>query len=829
MNTVVRSLKKEEGKQENYTQLVVLTFILIFFFLTFHLEIFAQIQEPKSDADTLEVTVDSLNQKTLKLLKNPVGNEFWLCFQRNYKETGNLSSDRLILELFITGDWDAKVKIEMPAANFRLDTIVPAQTVVNVKIPSQAQLLTSEVIEKLSVHVSSDNPISVYGLNRRFQTTDTYLGLPVEVLGTEYRAMCYSESKGLVSQVAIVATENNTKISIVPSVNTLRHTKGVEFSIQLNRGEVYQMLSKLETFSDCDLTGTLIKSNKKIAVFSGHQCSYVPKSIIACNHLIEQVPPIPSWGRHFYLGNFKSRLRYTFRVLAHYDSTRVFVNNELVSELKAGQFFERIDNRNIQLTASRPILVAQYAHGMSDGDSVGDPMMILVSPTQQFLKTYRFATPVSGSWNHYINVIVPTTAINTMRLNGRMISSSDFEQIGISRYSLGQIKVPYGTHTISGGDPFGMYSYGFGFKGPVKDDAYDAYGTMGGQSFIEYEIEQDSLPPNADIRYYTDSTKLIIRDDRVDDSGIREVRVIEGFGIETEIDNVFVGMPQSSVKLIPTLPEVPGRLILETIDVALNKSLFTVCYKFDVNTGQFNFFLSDGTNDNCKVDPGIQIGAFGNLAFNINIADFAKSDGLSAGGKFSEGVAFGGYGGLIVGRQIEDNQIVSARILFENNPVTLNAPDSIIEHVRDSVTNDLKTFQQATDLRLKALFLNLGFAYEWYLKEQIYLFAGLNFTLPLSRGIEVKRKILTPPEWTYEGEKREITDPKAPSELSSIPTISMSLFWGVGFAFNFNYRVSAYGEVMFNHYFNNMINDGNWALEQLKFNLGFRYRFYLFQ
>jgi len=53
MNTVVRSLKKEEGKQENYTQLVVLTFILIFFFLTFHLEIFAQIQEPKSDADTL--------------------------------------------------------------------------------------------------------------------------------------------------------------------------------------------------------------------------------------------------------------------------------------------------------------------------------------------------------------------------------------------------------------------------------------------------------------------------------------------------------------------------------------------------------------------------------------------------------------------------------------------------------------------------------------------------------------------------------------------------------------------------------------------------------
>ncbi|MFH1049801.1 MAG: IgGFc-binding protein [bacterium] len=805
---------------------LVFCFLLLLQYIS--LEAFAQSANPNLRADTLDVSLDSLNQKKLKLLKNPVGNEFWLCFQRNYKETGNLSSDQLILELFITGDWDAKVRIEIPSTRFHHDTLVPGQTVVTVRIPPQSQVLSSEKIEKLAVHVISDNPISVYGLNRRFQTTDTYLGLPVEVLGTEYRAMCYTESKGLVSQVAVVATENSTKVSIVPSTNTISHPKGIEFSINLNKGDVYQLISKLETFSDCDLTGSLIKSNKKIAVFSGHQCSYVPKSIIACNHLVEQVPPIPSWGRHFYLGGFKSRLRYTYRVLAHHDSTRVFINNELVSELKAGQHFERIDNRNIQLSATRPVLVAQYSHGMSDGDSVGDPMMILVSPTQQFLKTYRFATPVSGSWNHFINVIVPTNAINAMRLNGRMISSSDFEQIGISRYSLGQINVPFGTHTITGSEPFGMYSYGFGYKGPVKDDAYDAYGTMGGQSFIEYEIELDSLPPTADIKYYKDSTILIVRDDRIDDSGIREVRILDNFGIEAIIDNVMIGMPQSSLKLVPAIPEVPGRVVIETIDVALNKSLFTVCYKFDVDNGQFNFFLSEGTNEDCEVDPGIQLGAFGNLSGNINIADFSSSDGLHAGGKFSEGFNFGGYGGLIIGRQIQDKHFISARILFENNPALLNAPDSTIEHVRDSLTHELKDYQQQTDLKFNGMFLSVGFAYEWFLTEGMYIFGGLNGSFPLSKEIEVTRKILTPDEWTYPGEKREMKDPAAPSELSSINSFRFSLFWGTGFSFNINYRLSLFGEVLFNHYFNSMIDDGDWSLEQIKLNLGFRYRFYLF-
>ena len=126
--------------------------------------------------------------------------------------------------------------------------------------------------------------------------------------------------------------------------------------------------------------------------------------------------------------------------------------------LKEGEYLERNSNQNLQLTADRPVLVAQYSQGFDNGDSIGDPMMLLITPTQQFLKQYRFATPINGSWNHYINVVIPTKAINSITLNGRKLDPKIFEPLGISRYSIAFIPIPFGTHYIKADEPFGMYS-----------------------------------------------------------------------------------------------------------------------------------------------------------------------------------------------------------------------------------------------------------------------------------------------------------------------------------------------------------------------------------
>lgn len=128
--------------------------------------------------------------------------------------------------------------------------------------------------------------------------------------------------------------------------------------------------------------------------------------------LVEQLPSIQSWGKQFFVGTLASRSSSVIRVLASSDNTEVFDNNKLVATLNAGEFYENLELKEHTLISStKPVLVAQYSKGFANGDDVGDPMMIIIAPTEQFLSTYRFATPVQGEWHHYLNVVTPSKSI----------------------------------------------------------------------------------------------------------------------------------------------------------------------------------------------------------------------------------------------------------------------------------------------------------------------------------------------------------------------------------------------------------------------------------
>lgn len=413
------------------------------------------------------------------------GTEFYLCFQRNYRDSRQSQRDtksEISLELFITSSVEAHVEIEIKELAFRRKITIPAGTVVQVKIDSAAQITGMEIIQQRAVHITSDAPVSVYGLNHRFQTTDTFLGLPVSVLGREYRVVGYSDSEGLMSQFAVVATEDGTEVSITPTVLTSEnHQPFAPIVVQLKAGDVYQVGASAEALNHGDLTGSLITSTKKIAVFSGHQCAYVPNPLIGCNFLAEQLPPISAWGEDFYVGLLQGRATHTVRVVASEPSTSVFANSALVATLNAGEFYDNSKvHQNLHITTTKPALVAQYSPGFSNGDSLGDPMMMLISPTQQFLKEYRFATPISGEWNHYINVVIPTKSLSSLWLDEKQVNAGIFQPTGSGEYSFATIKIEFGSHSIKADDAFGLSSYGFGYR----SQAYDSYGNIGGQAFF---------------------------------------------------------------------------------------------------------------------------------------------------------------------------------------------------------------------------------------------------------------------------------------------------------------------------------------------------------
>jgi hypothetical protein len=412
------------------------------------------------------------------------GKDFWVAFEQNFKDPpDNDTINNIKLYFTITSSKDAKVKIEIPGLNFVIDTNVKAGSIRKISINPTCQVVLNEQPQNLGIHVTSDNPIMLYGVNHRLQSTETFTAVPVDYLGSEYRTMCYENSDFLDSQFAFLATEDNTSVGITPTffrngtkISTLIKT------IKLNKGEIYQVAASTrpdrpqpQGEKPMDITCTYLNGTHNFAVFSGHQCAYVPNGVFGCNHIVEQMIPINLWGSNFFIGSLRTRSKSTIRIMSATENNTLTVNSKWTAELEAGEFYEISDQiEDCIIETSGPALVTQYGQGFRNGDSIGDPMMLIVRPDKDFQKSYRFATPVEGNFHHYINISVPTDAIETVKLDGYQVDNSLFKPYPNSNYMIAKLEVKFGSHFIECVKPFGIYSYGFGFG----KDEFDAYGNM---------------------------------------------------------------------------------------------------------------------------------------------------------------------------------------------------------------------------------------------------------------------------------------------------------------------------------------------------------------
>ncbi len=745
------------------------------------------------------------------------GREFWLCFQKNYRQQGGRPNLRL--EVFITALKDSRVRISIEELRFYREVEVPARSVVNVPIPPEAQIVSSEIKSRKAVHIVSDNPISVYGLNRRPQSTDTYLGLPVAALGKEYRVVGYTKlSREYLSQFAIIATEDGTRVTITPTAETRkRRPPGVPFTIELNRGEVYQVVAAYDVRSPSDLTGSYVRANKPIAVFSGHSCAYVPPLVQACNHLVEQIPPLSKWGKHFYVGKLAKRSRYTIRVVAAYSNTKVFENNRLVATLNAGEFYENSNVRgNVLIASDRPVLVAQYAHGSDDmRDRIGDPMMILITPTQQFLRYYQFATPIRGTWRHYINLVVPRSALASLRLDGKPVDTTRFERIGVSRYYFAQLQVPFGTHIIQADEPFGMYSYGLGYG----VDDYDAYGNVAGQSFEEIREVPDTIAPAVEGIPAGNRMLVVMRDDRNNDWGLKAVRVLLFKGLRFTLPRIVEGVPQATFEVVPESVGMYGAGQFEVEDRAGNKTLFTVCYTRDLVQNRFVFFLLAGSHQYCPSPSQWEIGGFMQYQQGFVQGQFAHIGGIAAKGKFVGQVGSNWSGGVLLGYRW--SYVLGARTALRLSypQSTVVAPDTFQSRIRTPDGNFLE-LQEATRLRFQGWILNWSAALEWYWNAMLYGIGGVQLDVLLSRTVAVERQILKPQGYVYANGSDHIT--VFSGKLSTLQTAAVSALLGIGARATVWESWSVFGELFGNYAVSSVASDVEWKWHGFNLRLGVR-------
>ncbi len=415
------------------------------------------------------------------------------------------------LSVCISSPVGATGTVTIPGLGITNSFSVAAGAVTNISITNSVMIprADDDTVETNGIHITASQPVAVYALNYAYQASAAFTCYPTPLLGTNYCLLARASLDNGSSEFAIVATADNTTVTITPSTNA--DLVGEPFNTYptnvtlTNIGETYINQSRGD---GDDVTGTWITSDKPIAVFAGAFLSFVPDEKTGdSNPLIQEQLPVDSWDTQALALSFAGRTNGdSYRVLAAYSNTVITITGKVVTPTnepstgpwkvttsnevvvvtnQAGQFYDIIIDGPAQFQASQPIQVAQFANGATSDHGAtpyeGDPCEILLPPTGHYLKTnivYTLPyTSTNGAFDeNFLNIIVARSATNSTWVNGSLVSATNFVAIVTSGYYGARLNVSNrtnsGVYNVTSSQPVGVEVYGWG--------NWDAYGYFGG-------------------------------------------------------------------------------------------------------------------------------------------------------------------------------------------------------------------------------------------------------------------------------------------------------------------------------------------------------------
>ena len=337
--------------------------------------------------------------------------EYYLGFFRSFSD-GQLS-------VIIINTMSAMVNftIEAPAVAFYHAGVIDGDSELILSLPFSVAVFYNDAQYKGIYLRAGSNSLIVLGQNEVNGTSDTFLAIPYKISNviTEYVYYGISVpgySSPYQSAILIVGTEDNTTMKL-----TVTQTATTNTGNTLYTGREYSfVINRLQTFyirSTGDLTGTKLVTDKQVSVFSGHELAQIPQSTCCGDLLIEQVPPVTSWGRVFYTMPLATRTSYTIKILASLNLTEITIYCDNLEESHAvneGQYFNKTlsSQEHCVVYSTKPILVVQFSHGV-DEDGNGDPMMMIIPHTLQFSNKFPVPTILNttqSGYAQYVNIIV---------------------------------------------------------------------------------------------------------------------------------------------------------------------------------------------------------------------------------------------------------------------------------------------------------------------------------------------------------------------------------------------------------------------------------------
>ncbi|MGQ3013333.1 MAG: gliding motility-associated C-terminal domain-containing protein [Flavobacteriales bacterium] len=292
---------------------------------------------------------------------------------------------------------------------------------------------------------------------------------------------------GAFSTIDIVATENNTSITITPTNAVVGHPAGVPYTIVLQQGETYsvQQTGNLVTGT---LGGTLITSDKKIAVTIKDDSL----SFQGCADLAgDQIVPVNIVGKEYIV--VKGTLNVTDKVyiMPVQNNTTISVGGVSQGTFAQGQVFEHnLTTPSIYIQSSAPVYVLHYTgYGCEIGSALVPPITCTGSNSVCVVR--------STIENFSITLFTKTANVSGFTLNGNaaLIPAAAFSVVPGTGGLYSQALITFSTaDVIVGASTVVRNSLGFFHMGIINGGASSGcrYGYFSdfGQQFYGTQIAQ---------------------------------------------------------------------------------------------------------------------------------------------------------------------------------------------------------------------------------------------------------------------------------------------------------------------------------------------------
>lgn len=227
------------------------------------------------------------------------------------------------------------------------------------------------------------------------------------------------------SSFEIVATEDNTRVTITPSNAITGHTAGAPFNITLNKGQTYSAVAVGSSGSQ-HLAGSVVTSDKPVAITTKDDFLNDP-AYGTCSDLAgDQIVPVSVFGyKYISIHGFLNAPNDKVFIIGSQSNTTVRINGSTAGTIGSGQVLNKASNgAPMYIEADKPVGVF---HISGFGCEVGGALL----PSIECTGSRNVGITRSDTRPIYLLLLVPSGGETGFTFNGNstVLPSSQFQSV----------------------------------------------------------------------------------------------------------------------------------------------------------------------------------------------------------------------------------------------------------------------------------------------------------------------------------------------------------------------------------------------------------------